>query len=65
MVDKMVATGVREASSHRSEHKLCGEVNEGSQPCGQVNALGAVLHTVVEDLDEVLQAVLVHRVNEG
>ena len=56
---------VREASSHRCEDKLSGVVNEGLQPSWQVNALGTALHTLVEDLDEILQAVLIHGVYEG
>ena len=52
-------------SSHRGEDEFGGEIDEGSQACGQVNALRAAPQTVVEDLDEVLQAVLVHGVNEG
>ena len=56
---------MRCAEAHRCVDKLGGEVNEGSQACGQIEALGAALHTLVEDLDEVLQAVLVHGVNEG
>ena len=56
---------MREARSHRREDKLSGVVNEGPQPSWQVDALGTGLHTMVEDLDEVLQAVLVHGVYEG
>lgn len=51
-------------SSHRGEHKFRGEVNESSQAGGQVNALRAAPQTVVEDLDEVFQAILVHGVYE-
>ena len=56
---------MREARSHRREDKLSGVVNEGPQPSWQVDALGTALHTMVEDLDEALQAVLVHGVYEG
>ena len=52
-------------SSHRGENEFSGEIDEGSQACGQVDALRAAPQTVVEDLDEVLQAVLVHGVDEG
>lgn len=51
-------------SSHRGEDKLSGVVNEGSQAGGQVNALGAAPQAMVKDLDEILQAVLVHGINE-
>lgn len=56
---------MRGASSHRRKDKFGGIFNEGPQPSRQVKALGTALHTMVEDLDEVLQAVLVHGVYEG
>ena len=63
--EQICVTCERQASSHRQEDKLSGVVNEGLQPSQQVDALGTALHTVVEDLNKVLQAVLVHGVNEG
>lgn len=53
------------AHSHRGEDELGDVIYEGAQASGQVNALGAGLHTLVEDLNEVVQAVLVHGVYEG
>ena len=50
--------------SHRSEDKVGDVLYEGAQAGGQVNALGAGLHALIEDLDEVVQAVLVHGVDE-
>ena len=52
------------SEAHRGVNKFCNNIQQSTQARGQVNALGAGFDALVEDLDEVAQAVLVHGVYE-